>query len=85
MSRTLIQFNLVHGCCDSAVSEDFHITIDNTRGAANKWLTGGAPNRALGKEDDPKGYFTDGAKMLDKRYLPVGWGEAKPVRRARVS
>ncbi|HCR5754735.1 TPA: transposase, partial [Shigella flexneri] len=28
-----------------SIPEDFHITIDNTRGAANKWLTGGAPNR----------------------------------------
>ncbi|EGO9722231.1 transposase, partial [Escherichia coli] len=37
------------------IPEDFHITIDNTRGAANKWLTGGAPNRYRFKvkEDDP--------------------------------
>lgn len=41
------------------IPEDFHITIDNTRGAANKWLTGGAPNRYRFKvkEDDPKGLF----------------------------
>ncbi|VEI46997.1 Bacteriophage Mu transposase [Actinobacillus equuli] len=34
-----------------------HITIDNTRAAANKWMTGGVPNRYRFKvkPDDPKG------------------------------
>ena len=68
------------------IPEDFHITIDNTRGAANKWLTGGAPNRYRFKvkEDDPKGLFLlMGAKMHWTSVVAgKGWGQAKPVERA---
>jgi len=73
----LIHPPLVHGCCDSLrYPGGFHI-IDNTRGAANKWLTGGAPNRYRFKvkEDDPKGpFFTDGAKCTGQALLPVKAG-----------
>ena len=69
-----------------SIPEDFHITIDNTRGAANKWLTGGAPNRYRFKvkEDDPKGLFLlMGAKMHWTSVVAgKGWGQAKPVERA---
>ncbi|HAK5377073.1 TPA: transposase, partial [Salmonella enterica] len=68
------------------IPEDFHITIDNTRGAANKWLTGGAPNRYRFKvkEDDPKGLFLlMGATMHWTSVVAgKGWGKAKPVERA---
>lgn len=68
------------------IPEDFHITIDNTRGAANKWLTGGAPNRYRFKvkEDDPKGLFLlMGATMHWTSVVAgKGWGQAKPVERA---
>lgn len=52
------------------IPEDFHITIDNTRGAANKWLTGGAPNRYRFKvkRTIQRTVFTDGGEnALDKR------------------
>lgn len=63
-----------------------HATIDNTRAAANKWMTGGVPNRYRFKvkEDDPLGLFP----MLD---VQVHWtsvlngkghGQAKPIERA---
>lgn len=67
-----------------------HATIDNTRAAANKWMTGGTPNRYRFKvkEDDPLGIFT----LLD---IQVHWttvnkagtqakghGQAKPIERA---
>lgn len=63
-----------------------HATIDNTRAAANKWMTGGIPNRYRFKvkEDDPLGLFP----MLD---VQVHWtsvlngkghGQAKPIERS---
>lgn len=68
------------------IPEDFHITIDNTRGAANKWLTGGAPNRYRFKvkEDDPKGLFLlmDAKMHWTSVVAGKGWGQAKPVERA---
>ncbi|PTP90118.1 transposase domain-containing protein [Vibrio splendidus] len=63
-----------------------HTTIDNTRAAANKWLTGGVPNRYRFKvkEDDPKGILpmlgiqTHWTQVL----FGTGHGQAKPVERA---
>ncbi|MDH5185051.1 MAG: Mu transposase C-terminal domain-containing protein [Gammaproteobacteria bacterium] len=63
-----------------------HATIDNTRAAANKWMTGGVPNRYRFKikEDDPIGIFP----MLDVKvhWTSViaghGHGQAKPIERA---
>lgn len=63
-----------------------HCTIDNTRAAANKWMTGGIPNRYRFKvtEDEPKG-------LLPLLGVQVHWtsvlnghghGQAKPVERA---
>lgn len=63
-----------------------HATIDNTRAAANKWLTGGVPNRYrfTVREDDPLG-------LLPSLGVQVHWtsvhngrghGQAKPVERA---
>tara|TARA_B100000700_G_scaffold270027_1_gene311871 strand:+ start:11931 stop:13913 length:1983 start_codon:yes stop_codon:yes gene_type:complete len=63
-----------------------HVTIDNTRAAANKWMTGGVKNRYRFKvkDDDPMG-------LLPQLGIQVHWttvfngkghGQAKPVERA---
>ncbi len=63
-----------------------HATIDNTRAAANKWITGGVPNRYRFKikEEDPIG-------LMPQLGIQVHWttvhngkghGQAKPVERA---
>ncbi|ELY1986554.1 Mu transposase C-terminal domain-containing protein [Vibrio harveyi] len=65
-----------------------HITIDNTRAAANKWMTGGVPNRYRFKvkPDDPKGIMTMlvGEKNIHwtSVILGKGHGQAKPIERA---
>ncbi|ECR0504866.1 transposase [Salmonella enterica] len=68
------------------IPKDFHITIDNTRAAANKWLTGGTKNRYRFKvrEDDPKGLFVviGGNIHWTSVVAGKGWGQAKPVERA---
>lgn len=68
------------------IPEDFHITIDNTRAAANKWLTGGVKNRYRFKvrEDDPKELFAIiGATVHWTSVIAgKGWGQAKPIERA---
>lgn len=65
-----------------------HVTIDNTRAAANKWMTGGVPNRYRFKvkPDDPKGIMT---MLVGERnihwtsvILGKGHGQAKPIERA---
>ncbi len=62
------------------------ITIDNTRAAANKWMTGGVPNRYRFKvkEDDPIGIIpTLGIKLhWSSVLLGKGHGQAKPIERA---
>jgi len=61
-------------------------TIDNTRAAANKWLTGGVPNRYRFKvrDDDPLGILP--ALDISVHWTSVidgkGHGQAKPVERA---
>lgn len=63
-----------------------HITIDNTRAAANKWLTAGVKTRYRFKvkEDDPLGLIP----MLDIKlhwtsvHKGKGHGQAKPIERA---
>lgn len=63
-----------------------HVTIDNTRAAANKWMTGGVPNRYRFKvkEDDPIGIFP--MMNIQVHWTSViagrGHGQAKPVERA---
>ncbi|CAM3278719.1 transposase domain-containing protein [Xenorhabdus nematophila] len=63
-----------------------HVTIDNTRAAANKWMTGGVPNRYRFKvkEDDPKGIIPLlGIKLHWTSVLfGRGHGQDKPVERA---
>ena len=62
-----------------------HATIDNTRAAANKWMTGGVKNRYRFKvrEEDPFGLMP----LLGIRihwtsvHKGKGWGQAKPVER----
>jgi hypothetical protein len=63
-----------------------HVTIDNTRAAANKWMTGGVPNRYRFKvrSDDPLGLLT----VLGVRvhwtsvHRGRGHGQAKPIERS---
>ncbi|MDC9620106.1 transposase domain-containing protein [Xenorhabdus sp. XENO-7] len=63
-----------------------HVTIDNTRAAANKWMTGGVPNRYRFKikEDDPKGIIP--LLGIQLHWTSVlfgrGHGQAKPIERA---
>ena len=68
------------------IPEDFHITIDNTRAAANKWLTGGVKNRYRFKvrEDDPTGLFPLIGATIHWTSVVAGkgWGQAKPIERA---
>ena len=63
-----------------------HATIDNTRAAANKWMTGGVPNRYRFKvkEDDPLGLLPAlGVKVhWTSVHNGQGHGQAKPVERA---
>ncbi|MDF1691739.1 MAG: transposase domain-containing protein [Zhongshania sp.] len=67
-----------------------HATIDNTRAAANKWMTGGVANRYRFKvkEDDPLGIFPLlGVQVhwtsVDKAGTQAkGRGQAKPIERA---
>ncbi|MCK5606023.1 Mu transposase C-terminal domain-containing protein [Candidatus Pacearchaeota archaeon] len=63
-----------------------NILIDNTRAAANKWLTGGIPNRYRFKvkEEDPEGLFK---KLgIEIHWSSVqegkGMGQVKPIERA---
>lgn len=63
-----------------------HATIDNTRAAANKWMTGGVKNRYrfTVREDDPLGLLP--ALGVQVHWTSVhngkGHGQAKPVERA---
>nr|WP_113865509.1 transposase domain-containing protein [Brenneria salicis]NMN90559.1 Mu transposase-like protein [Brenneria salicis ATCC 15712 = DSM 30166]RBP64892.1 Mu transposase-like protein [Brenneria salicis ATCC 15712 = DSM 30166]RLM31605.1 hypothetical protein BHG07_04940 [Brenneria salicis ATCC 15712 = DSM 30166] len=62
------------------------LTIDNTMAAANKWTTGGVPNRYRFKvkEDDPKGIIP--LLGIELHWTSVmfgrGHGQAKPIERA---
>ncbi|WP_038163634.1 transposase domain-containing protein, partial [Trabulsiella guamensis] len=60
-----------------------HMTIDNTRPAASKWLSGGVPNRYRFKvkPDDPMGIIPMlGIKLHWTGVIGgKGWGQAKPV------
>ena len=64
----------------------YHVTIDNTRAAANKWMTGGVANRYRFKvkEDDPVGLFP--MLGVEVHWTSVinghGHGQAKPIERA---
>lgn len=63
-----------------------HLTIDNTRAAANKWMTGGVKNRYRFKvkEDDPLGIIP--LLGIQLHWTSVlfgrGHGQAKPIERA---
>lgn len=62
------------------------VTIDNTRAAANKWMTGGVKTRYRFKvkEDDPRGLFPQlGINVhWTSVNLGKGHGQAKPIERA---
>ncbi|HCR2154493.1 TPA: Mu transposase C-terminal domain-containing protein [Enterobacter asburiae] len=70
----------------AAFGKPEHVTIDNTRAAANKWLSGGVPNRYRFKvkPDDPMGILP--MLGIQVHWTSViggkGWGQAKPVERA---
>ena len=63
-----------------------HATIDNTRAAANKWMTGGVPNRYRFKvkEDDPLGIMPMLGVQVHWTSVIAGkgHGQAKPVERS---
>lgn len=63
-----------------------HVTIDNTRAAANKWMTGGVANRYRFKvkPDDPLGLFPQlGVKVHWTSVIAgKGHGQAKPIERS---
>ncbi|UXF57457.1 Mu transposase C-terminal domain-containing protein [Chromohalobacter phage YPCBV-1] len=63
-----------------------HVTIDNTRAAANKWMTGGVKNRYRFKvrEEDPIGLMPQLGIQIHwtSVFKGKGHGQAKPVERA---
>lgn len=79
-----IRLSLMDVCRKYGIPRE--ITIDNTRAAANKWMTGGVPNRYRFKvkPDDPLGIIPMmGIKLhWSSVLLGKGHGQAKPVERA---
>jgi len=79
-----IRLSLMDVCSKYGIPRE--ITIDNTRAAANKWMTGGVPNRYRFKvkEDDPVGIIPMlGIKLhWSSVLLGKGHGQAKPIERA---
>ncbi|BBV67818.1 transposase [Klebsiella sp. STW0522-44] len=79
-----IRLSLMDAISDFGKPE--HVTIDNTRAAANKWLSGGVPNRYRFKvkPDDPMGILP--LLGIQVHWTSViggkGWGQAKPIERA---
>jgi AraC-like DNA-binding protein len=61
---------------------DNHVLIDNTRAAANKWMTGGIANRFRFKVKpaDPVGLLP--GLGLKVHWATPGWGQSKPIERA---
>ncbi|WP_303845347.1 transposase domain-containing protein [Aeromonas sobria] len=79
-----IRLSLMDVCSKYGIPRE--ITIDNTRAAANKWMTGGVPNRYRFKvkPDDPLGMIPMlGIKLhWSSVLLGKGHGQAKPIERA---
>ncbi|MGL6429846.1 MULTISPECIES: transposase domain-containing protein [Aeromonas] len=79
-----IRLSLMDVCSKYGIPRE--ITIDNTRAAANKWMTGGVANRYRFKvkEDDPLGMIPMlGIKLhWSSVLLGKGHGQAKPIERA---
>ncbi|EOG1474724.1 transposase domain-containing protein [Vibrio parahaemolyticus] len=79
-----IRLSLMDVCEKYGIPKE--ITLDNTRAAANKWMTGGVPNRYRFKvkDDDPLGIIPMmGIKLhWSSVILGKGHGQAKPIERA---
>lgn len=79
-----IRLSLMDVCSKYGIPRE--ITIDNTRAAANKWMTGGVPNRYRFKvkPDEPMGMIPMlGIKLhWSSVLLGKGHGQAKPIERA---
>lgn len=79
-----IRLSLMDVCSTYGIPRE--VTIDNTRAAANKWMTGGVPNRYRFKvkPDDPKGIIPILGMELHwtSVILGKGHGQAKPIERA---
>lgn len=79
-----IRLSLMDVCEKYGIPKE--VTIDNTRAAANKWMTGGVPNRYRFKvkDDDPLGIIPMlGMKLhWSSVILGKGHGQAKPIERA---
>lgn len=84
------QIRLAFGDVVSRYGVPRHLTIDNTRAVANKFLTGGVANRYRFKvsEEDPLGMFpmlgvqVHWTSVTQAGLRVRGWGQAKPVERA---
>jgi len=79
-----IRLSLMDVCEKFGIPKE--LTLDNTLAAANKWMTGGVPNRYRFKvkEDDPLGIIPMlGIKLhWSSVILGKGHGQAKPIERA---
>ncbi len=79
-----IRLSLMDVCEKYGIPKE--LTLDNTRAAANKWMTGGVPNRYRFKvkQDDPLGIIPMlGIKLhWSSVILGKGHGQAKPIERA---
>ena len=79
-----IRLSLMDVCEKYGIPKE--ITLDNTRAAANKWMTGGVPNRYRFKvkQDDPLGIIPMlGIKLHWSSVIyGKGHGQAKPIERA---
>ncbi|EGU6978531.1 DDE endonuclease [Vibrio parahaemolyticus] len=79
-----IRLSLMDICAKYGIPKE--ITLDNTRAAANKWMTGGVPNRYRFKvkQDDPLGIIPMlGIKLHWSSVIyGKGHGQAKPIERA---
>ena len=81
-SENRVAFMLAFGDMVEAWGVPDRIWIDNTRAAANKWVTGGLPNRYRFKvrEDEPVGLLV--TMGVDVHWTRPGSGQSKPIERA---
>ncbi len=81
-SENTASFRLAFGDMVEAYGIPDHAVIDNTRTAANKWMTGGVPNRFRFKvkADDPKGLFP--ILGVEVHWTQPYHGQSKPIERA---
>lgn len=81
-SENRVAFMLSFGDMVDLYGVPEHVWIDNTRAAANKWVTGGLPNRYRFKvrDDEPVGLLT--SLGVEVHWTKPGSGQSKPIERA---